>query len=388
MKLLLSKLGLQARRALWGRIAVVSAQRLWRFAIDDEGVKVGGIDNNEQLTPLLVIAGRSHCFEIEKHIPAGSLLEAWRVAKFLAVSSPFEGIRKARLVPAEGGGYRAFITIIDNQKIENTLSGAPRALIPISWLLDAITDGHNAEIDFADEKLGFSRTGSAQISMLLDSDKQRRDFWWAVGSDLDVIEQFPEGMVAERMAKALSSLGLTQWVEAFRGQTHNSIVDLSAIDWTKFGRVLGALVLAYMISVSAILNGIGLWAAHKSVEETPEFSRALKLQGDVNRLLSESNEWQTIVGEQHPVWTIWPVIKDLSRDKIFVRTIGFDSGVAEVTLLAEDATDVLTTIISSPYAQNVEFASAVVKDRRSNLDSFSIRWVVQDDGVIGKGSDQ
>ena len=190
------------------------------------------------------------------------------------------------------------------------------------------------------------------------------------------------------MGKALSSLDLTQWVEAFRNQKHNSIVNLSAIDWTKFGRVLGALVLGYMISMSAILNGVGLWAAHKSAEETFEFSRALKLKSDVNRLVSENNEWQTIVGEQYPVWTIWPVIKDLSRDKIFVRTIGFDSGVAEVTLLAEDATDVLTTMISSPYTQNVEFASAVVKDRRSNLDSFSIRWLVQDHTVSSEGSDQ
>jgi len=78
------------------------------------------------------------------------------------------------------------------------------------------------------------------------------------------------------------------------------------------------------------------------------------------------------------VWAIWPVIEAISKDRVFVRDIRFESGSVETGLLAEDATEILNIVLNNPYARNVEFGSAIIKDRQTGFDSFSIRWDLYD----------
>ena len=77
---------------------------------------------------------------------------------------------------------------------------------------------------------------------------------------------------------------------------------------------------------------------------------------------------------------IWPVMEDVAEHNALVRSIEFDGGTVEVSYLAKDATEILNTIIASPYASNVEFGTATRQDRRTRLDQFSVRWTVSDEG--------
>lgn len=378
MKLLILKFVTRVRSAFWMRIAVVTGTNSWRFALDDARVKLNPSDDNDGVPPIILVAGRSQCYEIEKHIPADSWLEARRIANFLPVSSPFEGIRKTHLVHDERGGYTARICIINSKQIEHALPTRPIALIPSSWLFYTLANGQSVEIEFAGEKFGFSCERATNISTLLTSDSQKRDFWWAVGSEPGDIEEVSGDRVAERMGAALSALNAAQWIEAVKGNRFNAVVELRTIDWRTFGRTLGIQAFCYTLLVSIALAGGGVWAQNKAVEESGDLIRALELKGDINRLVSANQNWMAIAGEQHPVWAIWPVIEAISKDRVFVRDIRFESGSVETGLLAEDATEILNIVLNNPYARNVEFGSAIIKDRQTGFDSFSIRWDLYD----------
>ena len=133
-------------------------------------------------------------------------------------------------------------------------------MIPSSWLFYTLANGQSVELEFAGEKFGFSCERATNISTLLTSDSQKRDFWWAVGSEPGDIEEVSGDRVAERMGAALSALNAAQWVEAIKGNRFNAVVELRTIDWRTFGKTLGIQAFCYTLLVSIVLAGGGVWA--------------------------------------------------------------------------------------------------------------------------------
>lgn len=368
------------RSELWKKIGF-TGNDTFQLGQSDRGLEFCQVTEAGSSKLLIALVGRSICFEQEKHIPVDSWFEARAIAYQIPVSAPFEGVRKVRLSVSQSGGYDALITIIDIAKIEETLASRPWALIPISWVAPTLAGYAPAQINLAGESVGFYRSETKSTTMQLTSTAQCRDFWWALGVDPTSVSIVSQEESLQRVLPGLRQLTSAQWVEAFLGHGSRSTFDFAEFDWIGAGKVAGIFVASYLLLSSFFLVGLSTFSGARASEEPAAFLQALSVRREINQLIDQETDLRGVKAEQFPVWSIWPVLKDVSQQKVFVRSIQFDNGEVEVSYLADDATAVLNTIIKSPYATNVGFGAATRNDRRTGLDQFSVRWNVRDYGA-------
>ena len=367
------------RSEFWKRIGF-AGNGIWKLELS-EGVleSCQAVEEDASAFPILLV-GRSLCFEQEKHIPVDSWLEARSIAHQIPVSAPFDGVRKVSLSVGSSGGFHALITVIDVVAIETAMGSLPWALIPISWLAPALASQASAQIDLPGESVGFIFRQSRNVSMLLTTKDQQRDFWWAVGQDPSNVNVVTQDQSLQFILPGLGRLSSTQWLESFRGHRANSLFDLSDFDWVSAGKLASIFAASYLVIVSIFLAGFSVVAELRASSEPPEFLEVLSARRESNQLSGLEEQWESLKADQFPVWVIWPVMEDVAEHNALVRSIEFDGGTVEVSYLAKDATEILNTIIASPYASNVEFGTATRQDRRTRLDQFSVRWTVSDEG--------
>jgi len=328
----------------------------------------------------VMLVGRRLCFEQEKHIPVDSWLEARDIAHQLPVSAPFDGVRKVRLSAVSTGGFDALITLIDIAEIDLAIGARPWVLVPISWLAPSLAPQTPAQIELPGESMGFVSRQSKDVTMLLTTDEQKRDFWWAVGKDPSSINVVTEDEALQQILPGLSRLSAAQWFESLRGHRTQALVDFSDFDWISASKLVGVFAASYLVITSLFLAGFSVVADIRASSEPPEFLQVLSVRRDINQLAEVEQQWENLTSEQFPVWSIWPVMEEVAEHEVLVRLIEFDNGTVEVFYLAEDATEILNTIIASPYASDVGFGTATRQDRRTGLDQFSVRWTVTDNG--------
>lgn len=335
-----------------------------------------------------VVACRSICFEAEHHIPVDSYLEALKVAKNIPVPAPFEGLRKVKILPAPSGGFQAVITIIDLKAISSVLPGSLAAVVPISWLVPHLAQNEPAQIEFCEEVLGFSPLGTVGKTMSLNSQNQIRDFWWAVGLQPDNVAVIPPDTAAERIVPAVLALQPTLWLEVFRGNQAALQNAGSPLDFLKIGKVVGIFACCYLAISSSVLMGLEGWYAGKVKIESTDFSQGLEARATLNELVEIDRQWRSMKPFQHPIWSVWPVMNALPSEGLLVQTIEMSDGEIEVDFFALDSTQVLESIIASPFARNVEFGRSVETDIESGVERFSIRWQLSEPNGRTLGASQ
>lgn len=366
------------RSQLFKRIGFVGLN-IWQLEQSTLGVRAHRLQEKIGLRFPIVLVGRSLCYEQVKHIPVESWLEARQIARHLPISSPFDGARKIKLTPDTGGGYRALITIINDSELDACLSSVPWALIPISWLASVLADGKAAQIELAQESMGFCPSQSKASTMLFNTDESRRDYWWALGVDPVNVAVVTHEDSLQRLLPAMSNMGVAQWVEAFSGNGSLSTFRLKELEWKRAGSLLAVVAVTYMIAISLLLSGFESITAARADEESSDFLNMLSVRKEMNFLIEQENQWKRLKDEQYPVWSIWPVIKEVREEGALVRAVLFDKGSVEATLLAQDATDVLERIVSNAHATNVESVSSTRIDRSTGLNEFTVSWDVRDD---------
>jgi hypothetical protein len=367
---------------VWNRVGFIG-QSCTSFKCVAEGVKSVDLAT-DAAAPHILIVGRSLCYDIEKPIPVDSWIEAREIAHNIPVPAPFNGLRRVSLQPSDGGGFRALITLIDIEKIRAKFDSVPRVLIPFSWLIPAIANGEAAEVEFVGERLLYAPAVSGFITSSAIDDEQCRDFWWSIDIEPDEIRVYDEDDVLAKLPASLWSMEWNHWLEAFRGSSGSDYSGLADLDWSRIGKIVGIYLLGYLSLTSVVLGAGGAWSQSEAKNEPPLFKDALALRGSINRLTAEHEEWESLAGEQYPAWAIWPTLQAIVKDKVSVTSLKYESGVVEIFVMAEDATDVLDDVISSPFTSDAAFGAPVQKDPRTQQDRFSVTWKVVDDGD-GKG---
>lgn len=363
---------------VWNRVGFIG-QSCARFESVEEGVK-RVVLAADVAAPHILIVGRSLCYDIEKPIPVDSWIEAREIAHNMPVPAPFNGLRRVSLQPSDGGGFRALITLIDIEKIRAKFDSVPRVIIPFSWLIPAIANGEAAEVQFAGERLLCAPAASGFITSSAINDEHCRDFWWSIDVEPDEISLYDEEYVLGKLPASLWSMEWHHWLEAFRGSSRSDYTSLADLDWSKIGKIVGIYLLAYLSLTSVVLGVGGAWSQSEARNEPPLFKDALALRGSINKLTAEHEEWDVLVGEQYPTWAIWPTLQAIAKDEVAITSLKYESGVVEIFVMAEDATDVLDDVISSPFTSDAAFGAPVQKDPRTQQDRFSVTWKVVDDG--------
>jgi hypothetical protein len=386
LKFPLKSIGSWIRGQVWSRIGFIGRSSVC-FEIAGEGLK--GSEFAADVAPNILIVGRSLCYDIEKAIPVDSWIEAREIAYNMPVLDPFHGLRRVRLQPSDGGGFRAVITLIDIEKIRAHFGIVPRGLIPFSWLIPAIANGEAAKIEFGGEQLLYAPAASGFISSSAISDEHCRDFWWSIDVESEDVSVYDEEYILAKLPASLWSMEWNHWVETFRGSSGNNYPSLGDFDWLKIGKISGIYLLGYLSVTSFILGLGGVWSQSEAKNEPPLFKEALALRGSINKLTAQHEEWGVLVGQQYPIWAIWPTLQAITKDKVAITSLKYDSGVVEIFVLADDATDVLDDVISSSFTSDAAFGAPVQKDPRTQQDRFSVTWKLVDneDGQGGRNYD-
>lgn len=378
---------LRVRSALARQVAFVG-RGTWYLDYEGKYARFMALGESVEKRFPVIVAGRTFCFEVEHHIPVDSFSEARKVAKNIPVPAPFEGLRKVKIIPATNGGFQAVITTIDLNAVKTVFPSTLGAVIPVSWLIPHIAQNDAAQMEFCEEVLGFSPSGTVGKTLALRSQHQIRDFWWAVGVEPDNVATISQDTVAERMLPAVLSLQPSLWFEAFRDNQAASEKVRSSLDFLKIGKVIGAVACCYLAFSSSVLLGLENWYAAEVKDESSDFSTALNARSTLNELVEMDQQWRSIKSAQYPIWSVWPVMEALPSEGLLVQSIEMSEGVIEVDFFALDSTQVLNAIIASPFAKNVEFGRSVETDIESGVERFTVRWELSEPSTSATGTSQ
>ena len=363
---------------IWIRVGFAGSKP-WQFMRSDDQLCLQLVNGDSVPKPRIILAARSMCFEIEKHIPVDSWREAYRIAQNVPLSSPFaDGVRRINLAPAQAGGFKALITMVDATKIDSTVRKSMLLLLPISWVVREMELSDAVEFDCGGECFGLATLGEFGVTASLSSLTEKRDFWWSIGKEVDEVDHVSEAQLLNLLPRALVSLGRSQWLDASRGLGSSSIFSMEAINWTKFGQVAGCFFVGYLVLASLTLAGFGAWVSGELKTEPKAFTQALVMKQELNELRQANDQWAALVGEQYPVWVLWPVVEDLRLAGVIIRSARYKDGTAEFFLMADKATEVLDLLIANPYTTNVEFGASVRSDRRTQKEIFSLKCELAD----------
>jgi len=375
----LKKMYVTLRREFWHRI-VIAGEVSRGFDYTSEGLLLAQLpaaDGRTVETMGVVIAGRSLCYETQRHIPVDSRYEALKIARKIPLDSPFTGIRKIKLIKGEAGGFDAVITLINAERLRQRVKIRPIAVLPVTWLIGGLANGESVQVAVAGEMIGFVPVGRSGVTALLKSGQQQ-NFWWAAGEDESSIKHIDESGFLSDVPSALGSLGVELWVEALHGNGFVGSRRSPSIDLKRLAIVSAVSSAVYLVVASVVLMLAASLIDSRVSNEPQELSSVLATRAEVNKLVAANTALTDIVGEQYPVWAVLPVMESITSSKALLRSLNYEAGEVEVSLIGVDATQTLDAVISSDYTLDAEFSVPVSRDERLGGDRFSIRWRVVD----------
>jgi hypothetical protein len=306
-----------------------------------------------------------------------SRYEALKIARKIPLDSPFTGIRKIKLIKGEAGGFDAVITLINAERLRQRVKIRPIAVLPVTWLIGGLANGESVQVAVAGEKIGFVPVGRSGVTALLKSGQQQ-NFWWAAGVDESAVKHIDESGFLSDVPSALGSLGVELWVEALHGNGFVGSRRSTSIDLKRLAIVSAVSSAVYLVVASVVLMLAASLIDSRVSNEPQELSSVLATRAEINKLVAANSALTDIVGEQYPVWAVLPVLESITSSKALLRSLNYEAGEVEVSLIGVDATQTLDAVISSDYTLDAEFSVPVSRDERLGGDRFSIRWRVVD----------
>lgn len=372
----MSSIVTRIKSALWSRVALITDQE-YRFDFSDGVLRCVQATAGDP-APLLILVGRSHCYELRSPIPDVDVSEAAKIADNMPVASPFgANIRRNRLVTT-GEGNLAHITLVRQASLSEWLR-RPLLLMPITWLIDRLVNEKPSVVALPGELVGIAPSKSGYQSRLLDgSEEGAADFWWSSGYSPDGVQSFDEDSVLSSLAAALSGLSWRDWVEAFWRPEVSPFERFKSMDWRSASYTVLIGVIIYLAATSLVLTSVS-WVLDRQLANEPQaFADVLELRSEKNALLTKDRAWKTAIEKQYATWTVWPPLLAIWDGNTLVTGVEFSNGRAEVFLTADLGTDALMAFKESVFVKNADFGNPIRRNLRYERDTFSIAWDLTD----------
>lgn len=317
--------------------------------------------------PWVMIAGRSICFEVHVDIPSSNYSEALSIALKVPVESPFhDAIRRVRILP-NGDEHVAHVTFIDRSRVDAEGKVAPFFLMPFSWIARDVFSGESGILTLPGEEVAYTKRGeSERTTLILDDletdDETRRQITWQD-------EGFDQAFFS-----ALFNLPFSDWMRCLCTTDFATPGSIKRLDARKVLRLSLISTAGYLAISSATLLGLSLITDLRLSEEPQEFTAALNARSQALSQVEELQQITDMLGQQRPVWEVWPPLVSAIDAGSTVRSLKYNQGEVEVVMTAQDASAILQLLLSSPFVSRPSFSAPIVKNPASGVETFSISW--------------
>ena len=330
--------------------------------------------------PRVVIVSRAACIEVRRDIPAATAGEAYKIAKLMPITAPYNGVRKVSISGSAEDNFSALITIVDpslTARIDLQRPGV--ALIPISWLMKSFVKGQSGVLSVAGDQIAFASSANSLTTVAIEQNSAAAEaLWIRYGDDETDKVTIDQSEFFGGLLTSLRNTKFDDWRDAVLGNSEGRDSSLAGLPWVAIAKVTTTFAMVYLLATSVLLFTADRFTSWMASSESSTFEQALSLKAKRNVLTREQELWVRVIGPQPPSWAAWPPLLEVWEDDVIVSSIQYSDGEIEVFFMAPDGPKLLTNIIENPYVSNARFGVAVRKDPRSNLDRFSLVWSVSD----------
>ena len=143
--------------------------------------------------------------------------------------------------------------------------------------------------------------------------------------------------------------------------------------WKGALKLLGGLLVIYLLLTSAYLVGANAWVDHRIEQLRVQSEPVLELRQQVMQLKTEYSAMKTLVSSVTPMWVVWDLALDLADRDVTLRAVNKESDGVIFFLSASKASEVMRFLGQDSRVANADYAFPVTQ--RNDRQQFAVKVV-------------
>ena len=143
--------------------------------------------------------------------------------------------------------------------------------------------------------------------------------------------------------------------------------------WKGALKLLGGLLVIYLLLTSAYLVGATAWIDHRIEQLRVQSEPVLELRQQVTQLQAKYSAMKTLVSGVKPMWLAWDLALDLADRDVTLRAVNKESDGVIFFLSASKASEVMRFLSQDPRVVSADYAFPVTQ--RDSQQQFAVKVV-------------
>jgi len=325
----------------------------------------------------IVVVGRQHYFESVTDYPVGDLGDVKKILKNRPRTSPFSGQPFDQIERLTAQSHRVTTWVVKDQ-VMASLQPRPLLVIPETACINALQPQQPQLLSRLEHTLVVAKTSDGLISNVYQADLSngsaavsRDNFFASVGLSEDASWQRNDDKnTHDQLLKGLGTILKTSplnFVLPFKSPV--GIV----YPWKGALKLLGGLLVIYLLLTSAYLVGATAWIDHRIEQLRVQSEPVLELRQQVTQLQAKYSAMKTLVSGVKPMWLAWDLALDLADRDVTLRAVNKESDGVIFFLSASKASEVMRFLSQDPRVVSADYAFPVTQ--RDSQQQFAVKVV-------------
>lgn len=326
----------------------------------------------------IVVVGRQHYFESVTDYPVGDLADVKKILENRPWASPFSGQQFDQIERLTAQAHRVTSWVIKDQ-VMASLQPRPLLVIPETACINALRPQQPQLLSRLGHTLVVANTSDGLISNVYQADPSNgsaaapRDIFFAsVGLSEDASwQRNDDKSTHDLLLKGLGTI--------LKAAPLNFVLPFKSplgvgYPWKGALKLLGGLLVIYLLLTSAYLVGVNAWVDHRIEQLRVQSEPVLELRQQVTKLQAEYSAMKTLVSGVTPIWVVWDLALDLADRDVTLRAVNKESDGVIFFLSASKASEVMRFLSQDPRVASADYAFPVTQ--RNSQQQFAIKVVL------------
>ena len=326
----------------------------------------------------IVVVGRQHYFESVTDYPVGDLADVKKILENRPWASPFSGQQFDQIERLTAQAHRVTSWVIKDQ-VMASLQPRPLLVIPETACINVLRPQQPQLLSRLGHTLVVANTSDGLISNVYQADPSsgsaavpRDNFFASVGLSEDASwQRNDDKSTHDLLLKGLGTILKTaplNFVLPFKSP-------LGVVyPWKGALKLLGGLLVIYLLLTSAYLVGATAWIDHRIEQLRVQSEPVLELRQQIAKLQAEYSAMKTLVSGVTPMWVVWDLALDLADRDVTLRAVNKESDGVIFFLSASKASEVMRFLSQDPRVASADYAFPVTQ--RNSQQQFAIKVVL------------
>jgi len=325
----------------------------------------------------IVVVGRQHYFESVTDYPVGDLADVKKILKNRPWASPFRGQQFDQIERLTAQSHRVTSWVVKDQAMAS-LQPRPLLVIPETACINALQPQQPQLLSRLEHTLVVANTSDGLVSNVYQADLSngsaavpRDNFFASVGLSEDANwQRHDDKSTHDQLLKGLG--------EILKTSPLNFVLPFKpllgvAYPWKGALKLLGGLLVTYLLLTSAYLVGANAWVDQRIEQLRVQSEPVLELRQQVKQLQAEYSAMNTLVSSVTPMWLVWDLALDLADRDVTLRAVNKVSDGVIFFLSASKASEVMRFLSQDPRVASADYAFPVTQ--RDTLQQFAVKVV-------------